>query len=293
MYCTLRDGWLNFPSHFFLAFHMTCSTCYSQERTTPHPPTKHVDKPDENSLLNTQAAIFFHFSLQVKVPLLCLRSPRHNRTRILIRPELWLFADKLQRVRAPTEDSFRRADCAPIPRSLAGHCPVWPECGWPCQAGLEDAAPSPGRQLLPGKLSSFHSTTSLQADLQHVASATASSSRTLAWGPCWVPLPQPARGPPNSGSLLLCQQPPPFLAGLQSTQHVRTLKLKSRSITAPCPVSIWVERRQRSSPLLIRKIIQTLDKAWQLTNTGQSTAGTTVPMGTGKYRAQENENCLN
>lgn len=84
-----------------------------------------------------------------------------------------------------------------------------------------------------------------------------------------------------------------FPSELQSTWYVRALKLKSITITAPCLVSIWVWRQQRSSPLLIRKIIKALDKAWQLTNTGQSTTGTTVPMGTGKCGAQENESCLN
>lgn len=135
MYCTLGDGWLNFPSHFFLAFHMTCSSCYSQERKTPHPPTKHVHKPDENPLLNTQVAIFPGFSLQVKVPLLCLHSPHHNRISILIRPEPRLFADKLQLVRAPSEHGFRRANCLLALRGSAGCCPARQECRSPRHTG--------------------------------------------------------------------------------------------------------------------------------------------------------------
>ena len=85
----------------------------------------------------------------------------------------------------------------------------------------------------------------------------------------------------------------PSLPGLAELKCWVWLKLQSISIAVPYLVSIWVWRKQRSSSLLIRKIIKTPDKAWQLTNTGQSAAGTTVPMGTGKHRAQENENCLN
>lgn len=171
MYCTVGDGQLNFLSPFFLAFHMTCSTCYSQERTTPHPPTKHVHKPNENLWLNTQVAIFSSFSLQVKVALLCWCSPHHSRISIPIRPVAWLLADEPQLVRALPKDSFGRANCLSIPRSSAGHCPARQER---CPAlTSERLRPPPGGQLLPGKQSSSHSTTGLQTDLLEVASAMA------------------------------------------------------------------------------------------------------------------------
>ena len=221
----------------------------------------------------------------MKVPLLCLRSPHHNRILILIRPEPWLFADKLQLVRAPSEDSFRRANF--ILRSSAGCCPAWQECcsaqhvGWPRGSCI---LPQGGSCCLASKAASTAPWVCRQTFYRWLLPQL---------GPWWLPSPHPVRWPPNTWSLLLCQKTTSFLAGLQSTWYVGVLKLKTISITALCLVSIWVERQQRSSPLLIRKIIKTLDKAWQLTNTGQSTAGTTVPMGTGKYRAQENENCLN
>lgn len=265
MYCTLGDGWLNFPSHFFLAFHMTCSTCYSQERTTPHPPTKHVHKTDENSLLNTQVAIFSSFSLEVKVPLLCLRSPHHNRISILIRPEAQLFADKLQLVRAPSEDSFRRArsssrgarqDAALHNRSAA-QPDVLADLGEAVSSLREAAAARQAKQLpqhretadrpsvggfsTVGLLQQAHVEERLGPTLASIASASKVTTKPL----------DPAPLPKTT----------PFLAGLQSAWYTRVLKLNSISITAPCLVSIWVEKQQRSSPLLIRKIIKTLDKA--------------------------------
>lgn len=149
---TLGDGWLNFPSRFFLVFHMTCNTCYSQERTTPCPPSKHIHKPDENSLLNTQVAIFSSFSLQVKVPLPCPCSPHHNRILILIRPEAQLFADKLQLARAPSEESFRtaRSSCRGALQDIsAAHPDVLADLGEAVSSSLGAAAAAWQAKQLP------------------------------------------------------------------------------------------------------------------------------------------------